>query len=247
MLSRIRGRLGIFLLLLWVAAAGRIAFAEDAPSEPEVDYTQLQLRVVNGQASFPEVVRALSDADVARLVNTVHMMHSQRWQRASVRLLLALWRQQDTVAFPGDLNPERFAKPPVRLALASTLLRMEAPGRDAYLRYLLEHRYDAHEFHRAQVVIGLGLNRNPKDVDYLEEMASSGNDYVVQAAVTALGLMQDLRARQALGRLWERHRGGALGELIEGVLARVYRVTPHVRGEGEGEAARQGALPDRAE
>lgn len=229
------------------AAAPGTTGAEDGSPAPHAPHDNdrapdphlLLDRIRRGEASFNEIRQALSNPDIGAVTNVFHAMYSMRWQRLSMRLMLAVWRQDDTLRerYP-ELAWDALSSVPVRLALASTLLRIQSPSypeahTEPYLKYLLEHRYDKHEFHRAQVVVALGLNGNPDDIDYLLEMAAGDNPYVVQSAVTSLGLMRSPRAMRGLGSLWKQHRGTPRGELIEQVLRRVYRVTPHVRGEEE--------------
>lgn len=220
------------------------------PDDSAPDPYLLLDRIRRGEASFVEVRQALSNPDIGAVTNVFHAMYSMRWQRLSMRLMLAVWQQDDSLRerYP-ELAWDALASVPVRLALASTLLRIQSSSQpeadtDPYLKYLLEHRYDAHEFHRAQVVVALGLNGNPDDIDYLLEQAAGDNPYVVQAAVTSLGLMRSPKAKRGLGSLWKQHRGTPRGELIEQVLRSVYRVTPHIRGE-EQEQQEEQAPPAR--
>ena len=229
-------RIGIAVLCVSAATSSLRAVEVEQPKELARDL--LLSKITRGTARFPEIRQALSRPDVGALCNILHAMHSMRGQRASMRLLRALWKE-DT-ALP-DRYPElawsALGKVPVRLALASTLLRVGAPDPGQYLKYLLQHKYDTHEFHRAQVVIALGLHGNPDDVDYLLEMAGGEDPYVVQSAITGLGLMRSPKARQGLGTLWKSHRDTPRGTLIEEVLLHVYRVVPKVREEVDADVA----------
>ncbi|MHC8441351.1 MAG: HEAT repeat domain-containing protein [Candidatus Eutrophobiaceae bacterium] len=213
----------LFLQLGFVSHAHAQRDASDA------DYAEWQKLIGASDAGFVDVLKALSDPQPGRLVNTVHLLWQMRWQPQSRTLLGSLWRDNGREQYP-HISWELFAKPPVRLALASVLLRMRETDSGEYLDYLLEHREDQHEFNRAQVIVGLGLNGDPGDVPYLEERAEKDTDYVVQSAITALGLMDDAAARMALARLWKANRGEPKGNLAAQVLKNIYWVEPGLRG-----------------
>src|SRR5690606_27572801 len=157
--------------------------AASAPTEraanPQLEL--LQRKIAAGQATLAEVREALTDTNIAALTNTMHALYSMRWHRGVYNLLHDMWAgRRDT--FP-EIQWEQFSKPPVRLGLASTLLRMEPLNRE-YLQYLRDHRQDEHEFHRAQVAIGLGFKAAVEDVDYIYSMAAGDNVFVAQTAIT---------------------------------------------------------------
>jgi HEAT repeat protein len=86
--------------------------------------------------------------------------------------------------------------------------------------------YDDHEFHRAQVVVALGLNGDPDDVEYIKEMANGDNHYVTQSAISSLAIVGHVKAKDAMIELYEKHRGTARGRLILDLLKKAYKWQP---------------------
>ncbi|MHC8441343.1 MAG: HEAT repeat domain-containing protein [Candidatus Eutrophobiaceae bacterium] len=200
-----------------------MSIAIHAASRP--DYAQLQLKIINEAATFADVRQALTDRDAKRLSETMHSLHGLIGiQRPLRKLLNALWENEGQEQYP-EVAWELFAQPPVRLALASALLNSISPReKEQYLHYLLEFKYDTDEFNRGQVSKSLGAYGRPEDIPYLEEMANSESAYVVDAAATALGLMQHQAALAALQRVLEKKHGTPFGDIMEKVLRRAYRV-----------------------
>jgi HEAT repeat protein len=198
------------------------ATAPDAISAQQ--YLTLQRKIIAGRATFAEVRQALTDPDIGSLTNTVHGLYSMRWHRGVFNVLHSMWNGKP-VEFP-ELQWTQFAKAPVRLALAGTLLRIEPFRKQDYLDYLREHRADQHEFHRAQVTIGLGFNGSADDVAWIRDMAAGDNPFVAQSAITALGLMDRPQARDALIELDSKFRTDPRGRIISEVLARAYEWPP---------------------
>ncbi len=180
----------------------------------------MERKILVGQATFAEVREALTNTDIGALTNTVHSLYSMRWHRGVYNLLHDMWALKPA-DFP-ELQWGQFARAPVRLALASTLLRIEPLQSAEYVAYLHEHARDDHEFHRAQVLIGLAFKGDPQDVDYMVQMASSDNRYVVQTAITALGMINLPTAHQALEGLLHKYHGDSRAALIEEVMRRAY-------------------------
>lgn len=191
-----------------------------------VSYEILGRKIMQGSASLAEVRQAMTDENIGSLVNTIHAMYSMRWHRGAMNLLDKLWALK-LEEYP-ELNPELFRKTPVRLAMASTINRIKVINTEEYLSYLREHKYDDHEFHRAQVVMALAFNQNPDDVEYLYEMADSENHYVTQTAISALAIMGGNSAKKALGQLWKKYRNTPRGDLIEDVLKHAYNEVPNL-------------------
>lgn len=218
--------LPLLLLILSCAmsvpvTAGELGTTEPRPPAPgRTALAQLDQKILSGQASFAEVRTALANADIGALTNTVHSLYSMRWHRGVYNLLHDMWALRPE-SFP-ELQWKQFAKAPVRLALASTLLRIEPLRSQEYVAYLREHARDEHEFHRAQVLIGLAFKGDPKDVPYMLEMASADNPFVIQTAITALGIVNLPPAHAALEELQKKFAGDARARLARDVLQRAY-------------------------
>jgi HEAT repeat protein len=192
--------------------------ASRPPPDPEMDL--LRRKIMYGQATLAEVRKALTDPDIGALTNTVHGLYSMRAHRGVYRLIYELWALRET-DYP-ELQWRQFAKPPVRLALASTLIRIQPYDNGEYVNYLREHRYDEHEFHRAQVVIGLAFKADPADIPYVYEMAAGDNVFVAQSAITALGVMNVPPAKDALIRLLKERANDPRVQITKEVLKRAY-------------------------
>jgi hypothetical protein len=199
-----------------VAKSGRLPLytPKDRP------YLLLQ-KITYGNATVPEVKEALSNTDdVAGLTNTIHALHSMRWHRGVLNLLDDIWLNHRN-KYP-ELAWEQLGKVPVRIAIASTITRIQIFNTEEYKAYIRSHKYDEHEFHRAQVVISLALNADPADVPYLKEMADGDNVYVAQSAITSLGIMGNAQSRDALYELAGKYRGDDRGRLIREIILKAY-------------------------
>ncbi len=190
----------------------------------KLNYPNLQELITYGRANLHDVRQALTETDPASLSNTVHALYAMRWHRGVLHLLNGLW-QLDRQKYP-ELAWEKLSKAPARIALASTINRIKIVDTDEQLEFIRSHKYDEHEFHRAQVSIALGFNGAIEDINYLKEMANGDNHYVTQSAITALGLMGGDRARDALVDLWKQHRKTPKGELAKDLLLKAYKVVP---------------------
>jgi hypothetical protein len=189
-------------------------------SREDVRYQLLQ-KVTYGNASFNDVLKALSDIDdVGYLTSVLHALYTMRWHRGVIKILDDLWLQ-NTNNHPG-LAWESLNKIPTRIAIASTLTRIRVFKNQEYKIYIREHKYDEHEFHRAQVVIALGLNADPVDIPYIKEMADAENIYVAQSATTSLAIMGSPQARDVLYELAKKYSGTDRGRLIREVILQAY-------------------------
>jgi hypothetical protein len=187
-------------------------------------FDALHTKIASGSASFKEIRHALMDRNVAALTNTVHALYSMRIHRHVHKLLYDMWNlEQDKHP---DLTWDLIAKAPTRIALASTISRIQIKDTHEYKSYIRSHKYDEHEFHRAQVVVALGLIGDPVDVPYLKEMGSSDNNYVVQSAITGLAFMNNIQARDALVYIWKEFQEDPRADLILEVLAKAYDWVP---------------------
>jgi hypothetical protein len=187
-------------------------------------FDALHTKIASGTASFIEVRQALTDRNIGALTNTVHALYSMRIHRHVHNLLFDMWSMKKD-KYP-DLSWDLIAKAPTRIALASTMSRIQINDAHEYKDYIRSHKYDDHEFHRAQVVVALGLIGDPIDVPYLKEMASSDNTYVVQSAITGLAFMNNVQARDALVNIWKEFQKDPRADLILEVLAKAYDWVP---------------------
>ncbi len=204
-----------FLLFLFI---GRDVFANDATLP---DYDVLREKITFGNANFSEVREALTEPDILNLTNTLHALYSMRWHRAVLHLLQNIWERKRE-KYP-ELAWDLLEKIPPRIALASTINRIRIFNTDEYKAYIRSHRYADHEFVRAQVVVSLGLNGDPDDVDYLVKMVNSSNHYVVQTAMTSLALMGHVRAKEAMITLEDKYRDEPRGKLLRELLKKAYQ------------------------
>ena len=97
---------------------------------------------------------------------------------------------------------------------------------DDQKEYIRAHKYDNHEFHRAQVVVALGINGDIDDLEYIKEMAMADNHYVAQSAISGLGLMGGEQAKYALAEVWKAHQNTKRGELAKSLIQKIYKETP---------------------
>ena len=197
----------------------------------ESDYDTLRSKVAIGVAKIDEVYAALTEQDVVGITNTMHALHSLRWNRVIYHLYYDLWHLKK------DKHPkfawQEIESIPARIALASTITRAQGKDAEEFQNYIHAHKYDEHEFHRAQAVVALGLIGNPDDVDYIIKMANSENKYVVQSAVTSLALVNNTRAGDELIRLWEQEKETVRKEYLSKLLKQAYRWEP-VQAKTEG-------------
>lgn len=200
------------------------ADARPATTRDVSEYQQLYRLIVYGQANFNQVHTALKSDDVGELVNTIHALYSMRWLRGVNNILNAMW-EMDQKAFP-ELNWDKIKLTPVRIAIASTINRIKILDTREYKDFIRQHKYDDHEFHRAQVVVALGLNQDPVDIAYLQEMAEGDNIYVSQSAITSLALMNNEQARESLIKLANKYKDSPRGQLVMEVLKKAYDMVP---------------------
>lgn len=230
---------GPWLAALWLALLAAPVAGAEAPrspantpavTPPAADYPLLQQKIRQGSASLDELRLALGDTDVGSLTNAAHALYAMRGHAWARRLADDLWALRKE-AHPG-LAWELLAKAPVRIALASTLNRIKGGAATEQRAYIRAHKFDEHEFHRAQVVFALGANGDPADIDYLKSMAAGENDYVAQSAISGLALMGGEAARDALAEIWRDARDTPRGDLAKAMIQRVYNVTPALRKRG---------------
>lgn len=196
-----------------------------ATTTPNIYQEQLLKKIAYGKATLAEVRQALTNNNASMLTNTMHALYSMRQHRGVRNLILGLW-ELDKEKYP-ELSWEQISTPPAKIALASTINRMLIVGTDEYKDYIRSFKDDEHEFHRAQVVVSLGFNGSPDDIEYIKSMANAENHYVAQSAITALAIMGGNQARDALLELHDSHEGTPRGGLVETLLIQTYDWEPN--------------------
>jgi hypothetical protein len=197
---------------------------ESSAPEPLYDYNRLRHAITTGQATLADARRAMTDTTPASLSNSIHAFYSMRRHRGVIHLLNGMWTL-DKEKYP-ELAWDLIAKPPARIALASTINRNKIIGTDAQKDYIREHKNDDHEFIRAQVAVALGFNGDLADLPYLESMADGDNHYVAQSAITGLSLFGGEKARDILIKLSRKHAGTSRGDLMSQMLKQVFHWSP---------------------
>ncbi len=190
----------------------------------ESTFKHLRKVITFGDASLAEVKQALTQEDIGELTNTMHALYSMRWHRGVYYILYDLWHLKKD-KYP-DFAWTAIESIPARIALASTINRIQIYDAEEFQDYIRAHMYDEHEFHRAQVVVALGLNGNPDDVDYIKEMAAGDNAYVAQSAISSLAMVGHEKARDAMIDLYNQHQDNARGDLLQSLLKKAYDWEP---------------------
>ena len=148
----LRGALSGILLglcgVLQAAAADNSPPAKTEPksSLPPVVEERLKRELLAGQAPLSDVRLALTERNVSLLTNTLHSLYAMRWHRGVWHLLDDIWTDK-RAAYP-ELSWDLFKKPPVRVALASTLNRMKIVDTREYQDYIRSQKDAKHEFTR---------------------------------------------------------------------------------------------------
>lgn len=204
---------------------------QDKKSKDEQYYQERFKKIVFGTAQLADVREALTDQDAGSLTNTVHGLYAMRWHRGVLHILQDMW-QLDKTRYP-ELAWDLIGKPPVRLALASTMNRIQTSGTREFVEYLRQHKNETHEFNIAQVAVGLGFHGDPADVEYLKSLASGNNHYIVQSSLTALSLMNNPAARDALQDIIVKFKDDPRSSLAMELLQQAYGVQTGIAGPGE--------------
>ncbi|GEM_PF-3415617 len=194
-------------------------------------FRQLYDKIYSGKATLKQVTQALSTNDTTQLVNAIHALYAMKWHTGVYNLLYKMWHLEVDET-PG-INWELIKQAPVRIALASTINRIDILKSKPLRDYIRSFKYDDLELNRGQVLVALGLNGDPIDVPYLEEMADSNNRYLTQIGVSSLAFMGNSAAKESLISLAKKHYDTPRGELILGVLSRAYDVVPVAKAEVE--------------
>ena len=184
------------------------------------NFQQLQNKTIYGTATLSEVKELLTYPDLAGLTNSMHAMYAMRWHRGVLELLSDLWQNNQT-PYP-KIVWEEINKPPVRIALASTLARINQDDKEEWLNYIHSHKDDAHEFHKAQTIIALGFNADPADIKYIKTQIEGDNRYVTQTSITALAIMENPQAKNTMIELLEDYKDNPRATLLRDLLKKVY-------------------------
>lgn len=200
---------------------GRVAAnAQQERLQPRYDYDLLRKKITYSQASLAEARQAMTDPDPVSLSNTIHAFYSMRVHRGVIHLLNGMWNI-DVETYP-ELAWLEIAKPPARIALASTINRIRIIRTEEYQTYIKAHKDHEHEFIRAQVAVALGFNGDLEDLPYLKAMSDGNNHYVAQSAITGLSLFGGKQARDVLIELADKHYGSSRGDLMTEMLRQAY-------------------------
>ncbi len=202
----------------------------DPPQKPP-SFRKLYDKIYSGKATLKQVTQALATKDTTQMVNAIHALYAMKWHIGVNKLLYKMWRLE--VDETPDINWELIKQAPVRIALASTINRINMLKSKAFRDYIRSFKYDDNDLVRGQVLVALGLNGDPVDVPYLEEMADSNNRYLTQIGVSSLAFMGNSTAKESLISLAKKHYDTPRGKLILGVLSRAYDVVPVTKAEAE--------------
>jgi hypothetical protein len=221
--------LGLLFCLCCPLSAGAAEAAPTAPAEPPksslppMDEQRLKIALLLGHATLADVRLALTERNVSLLTNTLHALFAMRWHRGVWHLLDDIWADKRE-AWP-ELSWDLLEKPPARIALASTLIRIKIVDTREYQDYIRSQKDAKHEFVRAQVAVALGFNGDPDDIPLLRQFAQGDNPYVAQSAITGLGLMDNALAKQTLIELHDIFKDKEPGrsKLIANVLDAAYK------------------------
>jgi hypothetical protein len=200
-----------------------------------ISYKELYQRIYSGKATLEQVKLALTTRDQTKLVNTMHALYAMKWHVGVRKLLDKMWDTGSNKNIDPNISLELIQKPPVRIALASTINRIDTLKSKELRDYIRSFKYDDNEQIRGQVLVALGLNGDPVDVPYLEEMADSDNRYLTQISVSSLAFMGNSTAKDSLIVLAKKHYDNPRGKLILDVLSRAYNVVPITKEQAEAE------------
>jgi len=189
---------------------------------PRRQYDNLRLKLAAGGASMSELRLALTDPDVTALTKTMHALPAMAWHRGALYLIYDLWSLKKE-KYP-ELNWEMIEKPPARIALASTLNRLQREaGAREYVDYINRFRHDPAPFNQLQVVIAMGYLNDSANADYLVSRLGSHSLLVVKNAISALASMDDHAARNTVVELGKTHSDANMRAFISKVLQQTQR------------------------
>ncbi len=197
---------------------------ETTENESSEKYELIRKKIILGAATLAEVRQALTENDTAALTNTMHALYSMRWHRGVFKMLYDMWEMKKH-KYP-EIKWDAIEEPPVRVALASTLNRIQISNTKVFQNYIRSFQEHSHEFVRAQVVISLGFNGDPVDIPYMLSMAEGENYYVAQSTIAGFGLMGNNEARDALLSIRDKFVGKPRGQVIDSILLQGYDWRP---------------------
>ncbi len=189
-----------------------------------IPFKNLYNKIYSGKATLEHVKQALNSDDTTKLVNTMHALYAMRLNRGAYNLMYDMWELKNTEET--DINWKIIGEPPVRIALASTINRIDGVKSRELREYIRSFKYNDDEKLRGQVLVALGLNGDPADVPYIVEMANSNNRYLTQIGVSSLAFMGNGTAKKALIAMANKHYDTPRGKLVIDVLKRAYNVVP---------------------
>ncbi len=192
--------------------------------KPKYNYKILRRNITFGDATFPEVKWALTETDVLQLSNTMHALYSMRWHRGVYNLLFDLWHLNKD-KYP-ELAWKTIEQTPVRIALASTISREQTIDTSEFQNFIRSYMDDENQSNLAQVVIALGLNGNPDDVEYIKTLASGSDQFVSNSAISSLAILNHDSAKEAMIELYEQNKENTKGDLLIGLLEKAYSWSP---------------------
>lgn len=183
-----------------------IAFSRNQDSNSgsaqQYSYDALQNRIIRGQAKFEEILYALTDDQPSRLSNVFHSLSLYRDDNRIFVLLTDIWKDNRT-DHP-ELSWAAMSDPHARVALATTLARIDKDNYSGYYSYVMLNVQNDDSEVRANSAIGLGFIGGDQDIGTLREMIISDPITGVAAnAATALILIGTKAAEDALEGLLE--------------------------------------------
>ncbi len=194
----------------------------EKPPLPRHQYDNLQLRLAAGGVDMSELRWALTDPDVTALTKTTHLLPAMAWHRSALYLIDDLWALKSE-KYP-ELNWRLIAEPPVRIALASTLARLQKEDKKTeYIDYINRFRDDPDPFNQLQVIIAMGYMRDSGNTDYLASRLNSASPLIVKNAISALASLGEGPARNIVVELGKTHHDETMRLFINKVLAETQR------------------------
>ena len=184
----------------------------------------LRRKITYGNATLYEVHQALTEKHKQGLANTVHALFGMRIHRGVSHALDALWLL-DKEKYP-DFSWPLIETNTLRIAIASTLNRINIVDTDEYLDFIRSQKTTTDSFDLAQVCVALGFNGSPTDLSFLKTQAAGDDHYVAQSAITALSVFGGNKARDTLIELAQVFADSARGNLITDMLKTVYDWPP---------------------
>ena len=189
-----------------------------------IPFKNLYNRIYTSKASLEHVKQALRSDNPTNLVNVMHALYAMRLDSSVYNLMYDMWELNDIESI--NVNWKKISEPPVRIALASTINRIDGIKSRALREYIRSFKKANDEKIRGQVLVALGLNGDPIDIPYIEKMANSDNRYLTQIGISSLAFMGTGAAKRVLIKLANQYHDTPRGKLIIDVLKNAYNVVP---------------------